>query len=107
MTSQTKPQRNRLLRELRRESNTRYMTGALGDGFDANKLGEDIAAKFFSSNKDSVSFTFEHWILTYTTQELNSRIISLGNTATAIRSYGISVIEESTHNYYKLHLSKK
>jgi hypothetical protein len=105
MTTQV-PQKNGTLRSLRKYPVTEYMTGGMGEGFNVGALGEDLAAKFLSCGKNKHTFQFNHWICTYSSYELNSRLDSLKRVAQRIREFGIVVEEESNFANYKLILSK-
>lgn len=100
------PHRNGMLRQLRREP-PRYMTGGMGKGFDADALGEDIAAKFRESGENSKTIKFEHYILTYTDQEMQDRMQSLERMVDAIRLYDIQVDVIDANYSYTIKLQRK
>lgn len=91
---------------MRREAVTRYQTGSMGTGFDAEGLGNDIAAKFMASGRAKQRYLFEHYILTYSDEEMSQRVASMRRTAEQIRFYGITVKERNKYDGFTLMLSK-
>lgn len=94
-----------MLRQLRREP-PRYMTGGMGKDFDADALGEDIAAKFRESGENSKTIKFEHWVLNHTSQEMQDRIQSLERMVDAIERYDIQVAVIDVFDSYTIKLQR-
>jgi hypothetical protein len=77
----------------------------MGNDFDADALGEDMARKFEDSDEDTLEFLFEHPSVSYTQQEMAHRVACLRRAANKIRSFCIDVKEVSKPSEYRLTLS--
>lgn len=104
---ETEPKKNGTLKSLRKRHTTEYVSGVIGANFSSDALGEDIAAKFLSSGLISQKLVIDHFRLTYSRQEFESRVDTLKKTVEKIASYSeITITYESTSTEFIFQLSR-